>query len=62
MKRAGIWISGPTQTASANFEMSESSCEVLTASLLNREVLDLMAHATQVNEVIEEWRKRVVDR
>ena len=50
VKRAGIGIPDPTQTAPANFETPEHCCEVLTASLLNGEALDLRAHATQVKE------------
>ena len=61
MKRAGIGIPDPTQTILANFETSENCCEVLTASLLNGEALDLREHATQVREGRKAGRGRRVD-
>ena len=49
-KRAGIGIPEPTQTATANFEMSEHCCEVLNASLLNGDALDIKEHSNHIRD------------
>ena len=49
MKRARIGILYPSHTAPANFEMLEHFCEVITASLINGEALNIRAHAPQVD-------------
>ena len=58
MKRVVIGIPYSTQTTSTNFETSGHCCEVLTASTLNVEALDLRSHANQVKEVQETGQER----
>ena len=48
MKREGIGIPYPTQTAPANFDTSEHCCEVLTEYMINGEALYLRSHTNQV--------------
>ena len=62
MNREDIEIQDPTQTALANFEMLENRCEVLTASLINGEALDIRVITTQVREGGNAGHKRRVDR
>ena len=62
MKRAGIGIPYPTQTSPTNFYMLDQCCEVLTASLLNGEALDIRTYNTQVREGNEAGQERRLDR
>ena len=55
-------IPDPTQTATVNFNTSKQLCEVLTASLINREALEIRAHATQVTEGRAAGQKRKMNR
>ena len=50
VKWAGIGITYPTHTATANFEMSEHCCEVLNASLLNGDALDIKEHSNHIRD------------
>ena len=62
MKKASVGITDPNQTALSNFELSYHYCEILTASILNREALNLRKNANEVRERREAGQEMRVDR
>ena len=62
MNRSGIGIPDPIKTSPTNFETLEHCCEVLTASLIDGEALDLRAHSTKMKEGRESGRELGLER
>ena len=61
VKREGIGISYPTQTAPSNFKMLKHCCEVLTDSMINGEVLEARSHVNQMRKCYKVGKDREVN-
>ena len=61
MKREGIGISYPTQTAPSNFKMLKHLCEVLTELMINGEVLEARANVNQMRKCYKAGKDRKVN-